>query len=132
MKILAYVLCSTLAAWFSFLYLMQYNSAQPSDTGNFYELYAIAGAVLGGCSLRGGEGMVLGMFIGTCIIRILPNAITMWGIPSNLEFMIIGSALLLGAIMDETLRRGGWQTLALRLRALFSKITVRLRITKQD
>jgi len=121
MKILAYVLCSTLAAWFSFLYLMQYNSAQPSDTGNFYELYAIAGAVLGGCSLRGGEGMVLGIFIGTCIIRILPNAITMWGIPSNLEFMIIGGTLLIGAIMDETIRGGTWRGLLTRLRARFGR-----------
>ena len=34
--------------------------AQPSDFGNFYELYAIAAAVLGGCSLRGGEGTVIG------------------------------------------------------------------------
>lgn len=111
MKIVGYVLCSLLAAWFAFLYLIQFNAAQPSETGNFYELYAIAGAVLGGCSLRGGEGMVAGFFIGTCIIRILPNASTMYSIPSSLEPVIIGTALLVGAIMDETIRQGGWRKL---------------------
>jgi ribose transport system permease protein len=106
-KVLAYVLCSGLAAFFAFLYLMEYNSARPSETGNFYELYAIAGAVLGGCSLRGGEGTVLGIVIGTCILRILPNLTTMWGVRSELEFTVIGGALLFGAILDELLRRRG-------------------------
>src|SRR5690606_2683695 len=64
-KVLAYVLCSALAAFFGVLFLMEHNSSQPSQTGNFLELYAIAGAVLGGCSLRGGEGSVLGVLIGT-------------------------------------------------------------------
>jgi ribose transport system permease protein len=104
-KILAYVLCSVLAAFFGILLLMQENSAQPSSTGSFLELYAIAGAVLGGCSLRGGEGTVLGIVIGTSILWILPNLTNMWGIPSELEYVVIGVALLLGAILDELLRR---------------------------
>jgi ribose transport system permease protein len=104
-KVLAYVLCSGLAACFGVLYLMQENSIQPSETGTFLELYAIAGAVLGGCSLRGGEGTVLGILIGTAILRVLQNLVNMWGIPSALEFTVIGAALLLGAILDELLRR---------------------------
>jgi len=104
-KILAYVLCSVLAAFFGILLLMQENSAQPSSTGSFLELYAIAGAVLGGCSLRGGEGTVLGIVIGTSILWILPNLTNMWGIPSELEYVVIGVALLFGAILDELLRR---------------------------
>jgi ribose transport system permease protein len=104
-KVLAYVLCSCSAAVFSVLFLMQENSVQPSDAGSFLELYAIAGAVLGGCSLRGGEGTVAGILIGTAILRILQNLVNMWNIPSSLEYTVIGSALLLGAILDETLRR---------------------------
>jgi ribose transport system permease protein len=104
-KVLAYVLCSGLTAFFGILYLMEQNSVQPSGTGNFFELYAIAGAVLGGCSLRGGEGSVLGILIGTCILWILPNLTIMWGVPSALEFTVIGGALLFGAILDELLRR---------------------------
>lgn len=104
-KVLAYVLCSTLAAFFGILYLMENNSAQPSATGNFMELYAIAGAVLGGCSLRGGEGTVFGMLIGASILTMLPNLTNMWGVPSSLEFTVIGGALLIGAVLDEWLRR---------------------------
>ncbi len=104
-KVLAYVLCSGSAAIFSVLFLMQENSAQPSDAGTFLELYAIAGAVLGGCSLRGGEGTVAGILIGTAILRILQNLVNMWNIPSSLEYTVIGAALLLGAVLDETLRR---------------------------
>ncbi len=106
-KILAYMLCSGLAAFFGILLLMEQNSAQPSTTGTFYELYAIAGAVLGGCSLLGGEGTVPGILIGTCILMLLPNLTNMWGIPSEHEYTVIGAALLLGAVMDQLLRRRG-------------------------
>ncbi|MFN4259706.1 MAG: ABC transporter permease [Gemmataceae bacterium] len=106
-KVGAYVLCSTLAAFFGILFLMQENQVRPSGTGSFFELYAIAGAVLGGCSLRGGEGTIIGILIGTAIMRLLPNLSNMWGVSSELEFTVIGSALLLVAIMDEWLRRRG-------------------------
>jgi ribose transport system permease protein len=106
-RISAYVICSTLAALFSVLFLMEENSVQPSSTGSFFELYAIAGAVLGGCSLRGGEGNVLGIIIGTAILWILPNFTKMWGVPSELEYTVIGAALLVGALVDELLRRRG-------------------------
>ena len=96
-RILAYVLCSTLAALFSILFLMEQNSVQPTETGSFFELYAIAGAVLGGCSLRGGEGSVLGVIMGTAILWILPNFTKMWGVPSELEYTVIGAARLVGA-----------------------------------
>lgn len=106
-RIAAYVICSTLTAFFSVLFLMEENSVQPSTTGNFFELYAIAGAVLGGCSLRGGEGSVLGILIGTAIIRILPTFTQMWKVDASLEYTVIGGALLLGALLDELLRRRG-------------------------
>ncbi len=104
-KILAYVICAGMASLYAVLYLLKYNSAKPSGTGEFLELYAIAAAVLGGCSLRGGEGTIYGIFIGTCILWILPMLTNMWGISSQLQFIVIGIALLLGAILDETLRR---------------------------
>lgn len=106
-KIAAYVLCSFLSSFAGVLYLLQQNLAEPSGTGSYFELYAIAGAVLGGCSLRGGEGNVLGMMIGTAIIWLLPNLTIMWGIGNELRPFVIGVALLLGALIDELLRRGG-------------------------
>ncbi len=113
-KILAYVLCSLSAACFSIMHLAEIASVQPSSTGSLIELYAIAGAVLGGCSLRGGDGNVVGIVVGTSILAMLKTAVFFWGVPDALEYTAIGSALLLGAVLDEffrrrapTVRRGG-------------------------
>ncbi len=102
---LAYVLCALLAGVAAILFSLDVNGIQPAGHGNFYELYAIAAAVLGGCSLRGGEGSILGVVVGTAVMRVLYNAITMLGIPDKLEFAIIGSVLLAGVIADELMRR---------------------------
>lgn len=104
-QVLAYVVCSTLTAGYGVLLLFKSNSVQPNTTGNFLELYAIAAAVIGGCSLRGGEGNVLGIFMGTCVITLLPTYVLFNGISPSLEYAIIGGALLLGALIDETVRR---------------------------
>jgi ribose transport system permease protein len=103
-KTATYVVCSLLASFAGILFLMENNSVQPSADGNFYELWAITGAVLGGCSLSGGDGTILGVIMGTALLRILPNLANMWEVPSELEFIIIGGALLVGAFMDEVLK----------------------------
>jgi len=71
--ILAYVICSLLAGVGGVLFALDVNSVQPASMGNFYELYAIAAAVLGGCSLRGGEGSILGVLLGPAVMRLLYN-----------------------------------------------------------
>jgi ribose transport system permease protein len=103
--ILAYVLCSFLAGVGGVLFALDVNSVQPAGQGNFYELYAIAAAVLGGCSLRGGEGSIAGVLIGAAVMRVLYNSINVLGISTQLEFAIIGLVLLLGVTADEVLRR---------------------------
>ena len=105
-KIACYVICSTLAALGGILFLVKVPSAAPASAGNWYELYAITGAVLGGFSLRGGEGSILGLALGTAILPLLRSLVIFAGIPSDLEFMVIGVALLLGTVADELLRRG--------------------------
>ena len=109
MLILSYVLCSFLAGIGGILFALDVNSVQPSGQGNFYELYAIAAAVLGGCSLRGGEGSILGPIIGTAVMRVLYNSINVLGIATQLEFAVIGLVLLLAVVADEMLRR--WRKL---------------------
>ncbi len=69
----AYIISGGLAG-LSAIYLAMYTrSISPASHGNFYELYAIAAAVLGGCSLRGGEGSVLGIVLGAILLQILQN-----------------------------------------------------------
>jgi ribose transport system permease protein len=105
MKITAYVICSGLAGVAGVLFALDLNSVQPSGLGEFYELFAIAGAVLGGCSLRGGEGSILGVIIGTAVLRVLYNSINILHIPTHLEFAIIGAVILSGVIVDELVKR---------------------------
>lgn len=103
--IMSYVICSFLAGVGGILFALDINSVQPEGIGNFYELYAIAAAVLGGCSIRGGEGTILGVVIGAALMRVLRNSITMLGIPSQLEFAIIGAVILVGVISDVLVKR---------------------------
>jgi ribose transport system permease protein len=103
--IVSYVFCSLLAGLGGVLFALDVNSIQPSGLGEFYELYAIAAAVLGGCSLRGGEGSIIGVVIGAAVMRVLYNAINILHIPTHLEFAIIGAVILAGVIVDELAKR---------------------------
>jgi len=105
MVILAYVMCSLIAGFGGVLLALDINALQPSSFGDSWELYAIAGAVLGGCSLRGGEGSILGVVIGTALIRVLYNASSMLGISTSLEPTTIGAVILLGVMIDEIVHR---------------------------
>lgn len=101
----AYVL-SGLLAGISTIFLVFYtNSVSPSTFGNFYELYAIAAAVLGGCSLRGGEGSILGIVLGTAVLQVLQNLVNILGIPSSLNFAVMGTVILLGVFADQQLQK---------------------------
>jgi ribose transport system permease protein len=103
--IAAYVLATLLTGASAILLLFYTNSVSPSSHGNFYELYAIAAAVLGGCSLRGGEGSIPGIVIGTSLILVLRNIVNMLGIASSLEFAVLAVVILFGVILDQLMRR---------------------------
>ena len=107
MTVLAYVISSSLAGFGGVLFVLDVNSAQPVDFGNFYELYAIAAAVLGGCSLRGGEGTIFGVIVGAALMQVLRNMITLTTKHHNMEFAIIGAVILFGVIADELMKRYG-------------------------
>jgi ribose transport system permease protein len=106
MIVLAYLICAGLAGLGGVLFILDVNSAQPVDFGNFYELYAIAAAVLGGCSLRGGQGTILGVVIGAALMQVLRNMITLvdW-IPTHIEYAVIGAVILVGVVADEVVKR---------------------------
>lgn len=105
-KIFCFILCSMLAALCSVMFVLENKSVQPSGVGSFFELYAIAAAVLGGCSLRGGEGTVVGVLIGTTIIVLLSNFAILAGVGDNYIPIMMGMSLLLGAVLDEAVRQG--------------------------
>ena len=100
----AYVISGCLAAVAAILLAFYTNSVSPSSHGNFYELYAIAAAVLGGCSLRGGEGSIIGIVAGTALLQVLRNLVNLLDIPSSLDFAVMGAVILIGVIADQVLR----------------------------
>ena len=88
--IAAYVICGVLTALSAIYFAMYTRSISPASHGKFYELYAIAAAVLGGFSLRGGEGSLIGVLLGTVLLQELQNLVNLLGIPSSLNFAVMG------------------------------------------
>lgn len=105
LKIFAYMICSLLAGLAGSLFVLENHSATPSSFGNFYELYAIAGAVLGGVSLRGGEGAIAGVLCGTALMQVSATAVFFLGVEETWKYSVIGYFILIGVIVDELLNR---------------------------
>jgi len=99
----AYIICGGLTALSAILIAMYTRSISPAVHGSFYELYAIAAAVLGGCSLRGGEGSIVGVVLGTILLQVLQNLVNLLGIPSSLNFAVMGTVILIGVLADQYL-----------------------------
>jgi ribose transport system permease protein len=100
----SYVVAGLLTGISGILFAFYTNSVSPSNHGNFYELYGIAAAVLGGCSLRGGEGSVVGILIGVALLQVLQNLVNLLGIPSSLNFAVMGAVVLIGVLADQVFK----------------------------
>jgi ribose transport system permease protein len=100
-----YVIAGALAGISGILLAFYTNSISPSSHGSFYELYGIAAAVLGGCSLQGGEGSIIGIVIGTALLQVLQNLVNLLGIPSSLNFAVMGAVILIGVLADRLLKK---------------------------
>jgi ribose transport system permease protein len=59
---------------------------------------------VGGCSLRGGEGTIIGIVLGTALLQVLRNLVNLMDIPSSLDFAVMGAVILIGAIVDEMVK----------------------------
>ena len=106
------MICCGLTALAAIFFAMYTRSIPPAVHGNFYELYAIAAAVLGGFSLRGGEGSIIGVVLGTILLQILQNLVNLLGIPSSLNFAVMGSVILIGVLADQQFTRYRQRSLA--------------------
>lgn len=112
-----YILLGALVGVAAVLIAFYTNSISPSSHGNSYELYGIAAAVLGGCSLRGGEGSIVGILIGAALLQVLQNLVILLNIPSSLNLAVIGAVILIGVAADQLLgqrRRGADVTRGVR------------------
>lgn len=113
-ELLTYVISAGCAGVAGLCYAA-YIGQMSQQVGIAYELYAIAAAVLGGCSLRGGEGTILGTFIGASIMRVIDNGINMFQfeydgrdgvrrvfrLNPNWNWIIVGTVILLAVVLDQ-------------------------------
>jgi ribose transport system permease protein len=102
-KTMTYALSGMLAAVAGVILAGRLGSAQPS-VGEGYELIAIAATVIGGTSLTGGKGTIMGTLIGTIILGIVSNALNLWGVASFYQTVIIGG-IVLAAVLADKLRK---------------------------
>lgn len=105
-KIWLFTLCGLLAGLSAALYL-GYFGAGGSDAGKGYELNVIAAAVVGGASLSGGRGSAVGAVLGALVIQLIDNSILMLGVDQNYKEIVIGLAIVIAVVVDQTKQRLG-------------------------
>lgn len=103
-KILIYTLSGAFTGIAGVVIASRLNSAQPA-LGLGYELQAIAAVVIGGTSLQGGKGSVIGTIIGALIMGVLTNGLRIMSIPQEWQTVVVGVVILV-AVYTDILRRG--------------------------
>jgi ribose transport system permease protein len=105
-KTMVYGIAGLLSGLAAILLTARLNSAQPI-AGMSYELDAIAATVIGGTSLLGGEGTVIGTLIGALIMAVLRNGLNLLGVSSFIQQIVIGTVIIVAVLIDMALKRRG-------------------------
>ena len=100
MKIFNYMLCGLFAALAGIILSARFGSAS-TTVGVGMELRVITAVIIGGASLQGGEGTVLGVFFGSLLMAIITNALTLLGVNVYWHTFVIGATLLTAVIIDR-------------------------------
>ena len=103
-KTAVYTLCGFFSGLAGILIASRLNSAQPA-LGAGYELDAIAAVVIGGTSLSGGEGSILGTIIGAFIISTLTNGLRILSVPQEWQMVVTGGIVIVAVFLDILRRR---------------------------
>jgi ribose transport system permease protein len=104
-KTMIYAVSGLMSAVAAVILTARLNSAQPI-AGMMYELDAIAATVIGGTSLMGGEGTLVGTLVGALIMGVLRNGLNLLGVSSFLQQIVIGAVIVVAVLLDTVLKRG--------------------------
>ncbi|MBB3234274.1 ABC transporter permease [Phyllobacterium endophyticum] len=114
-KITVYAISGYLAALAGILYVAQYRQGKP-DAGMGLELDAIAAVVIGGTSLMGGRGSMIGTLVGVLIFGFLSNILQLNNIDSNTQLVLKGVIIIIAVLLQER-RSSGWLFFLSQLKA---------------
>ena len=101
--LIVYILCGACASLSGILLASRMNSGQP-NAGVMYELDVIAAVVVGGTSLFGGRGTIVGTFVGAMLIGVLRNGLNLMNVSSYLQMIVVGFVILLAVLIDQRKR----------------------------
>lgn len=104
-KTLVYVISGVCAAIVGFLYMARFQSGSPQTSTGDELLESIAAVVVGGTSLAGGRGSIVGTFLGALLIGVLYNAMNLLHVDSYLQKVVLGAVIALAVVGDELRRR---------------------------
>lgn len=104
-KTAVYVVSGMCAATVGFLYMALFSSGSPQTATGNEMLNAIAAVVVGGTSLMGGRGSIVGTFFGALLIGFLDNAMNLLGINSYLQWVVLGAVIVTAVVLDELRKR---------------------------
>jgi ribose transport system permease protein len=99
-KVAAFTIAGVLVGIAAIIYMARLNIASPI-IGIGFELNAIAAVIIGGTSLNGGRGSVIGTLLGACIIGVLANGLILYGLSDFMRQMITGVVIILAVIIDK-------------------------------
>jgi ribose transport system permease protein len=100
-NVLTYVLCSSLAALAGLFLTIRVNAAQPNMGGGVFTFEIMTAAIVGGTSLFGGVGSVIGSLFGVLIIKVIENCINLMNISYHLYLAVQGGIILTVIVMDK-------------------------------
>ncbi|MDV7145706.1 ABC transporter permease [Tropicimonas sp. TH_r6] len=103
-KVLVYMIASMLAA-FAGIVLSSKGSTAQAGMGEFYELFAIAMAVIGGISLKGGRGSIVGTVLGAMVIGVIRSGFTYIKLDGSYQLMAMGGIIIAAVVLDQYRQR---------------------------
>ncbi len=105
LKVVCFMICSTLAAFAGILFASRDNSISPSTGGSTTLLYAVGAAVIGGTSLFGGRGKIRDAILGGLVVAVIANGLPLITQQSGIQYIVTGGVLLIAASVDAISRR---------------------------
>lgn len=103
-KLIIYTLSGFMSGFAGYVLVSRVSTTR-SDMGSGWELDAIAAVVLGGTSIFGGSGSIVGTVIGLVLIQLLKNGLALTGVTGDATIVVIGSVLILSTLINSVIQR---------------------------